>query len=570
MDRRDFITISSAVGIVAFAGCTGDGGDDASGDGDDERDDGDDGRGDDDRDGDDTPTATLVVTDQRTTGKLLTIDELETESGTSLVVMDERGEELAGSGVTFEPGETRRGYTVEFSEPIETDRDVTVRLVDADHGIVAETSASLVIGEPTGEPVFGEITLIDADPGLGFEYPYYLYLPETVTNAGGPVLVEPNNTGTTSDSLTAHRDAAHRIAERGVGSRIADEIDVPLLVPIFPRPREAPVDWRHYVHALDAETMAIDDGPLQRVDRQLLAMVDHARTVLGAVDYDAEERILMNGFSASGNFVNRFAVLHPDRVRSVTAGGINGTAILPRSATVGRTLPYPIGVDDIEALTGEPFDDEAWADVAQYVYMGADDDNDTIPYGDAWNDDLREIALDVYGEDMQEDRMPFCEGVYADAGAAAQFAIYEGIGHATPTEIVADCVEFHRRNMDLEAEFEPIEPTTPAPTLVDLSIADPLEAGDTSVVVDVVVAEEWDRSDNPSIMVFEGPETDFSARIEDSGDRSQFLEAGTDETVTLGLDETSDAVPLEANDEVTVGMIAGSPIATETVIVEER
>ena len=567
MDRRDFITISSAVGVVTFAGCTGDGGDDTSGDGDDDGGESDDGSGDDDRDGDETPTASLAVTDQRTTGKLLTIDGLETESETSLVVLDESGEELAGTGITFEAGETLQGYTVEFTEPIETDGDVTVRLVDADHGTVAETSASLVIGDPAGEPVSGEITLIDADPELGFEYPYYLYLPETVTNSGGPVLVEPNNTGTSSDSLTEHRDAAQRIAERGVGSRIADEIDVPLLVPIFPRPSEEPVDWRHYAHALDAETMAIDAGPLQRVDRQLLAMVDHARTLLGEVDYDADERILLNGFSASGNFANRFAALHPDRVRSVTAGGINGTAILPRSETAGRTLPYPIGVDDVESLTGDPFDVEAWTDVAQYVYMGGDDDNDTIPFGDAWSDDLREIALDVYGEDMQEERMPYCEGVYADAGAAAQFAIYEEIGHATPTEIVDDCVAFHRRNMDLDAGFEPIEPTAPASTLVELSLAEPLEAGDTAVVVDVVV-EPIPRDTNPSIMVFEGSEADFSARIEDSGDSRRHLEAEMDETVTLGLDETSDAVPLEANATVTVGMIAGNPIATETVIVE--
>ena len=82
------------------------------------------------------------------------------------------------------------------------------------------------------------------------------------------------------------------------------------------------------------------------------------------------------------------------------------------------------------------------------------------------------------------------------------------------------------------------------------------------------MAEEWERSDNPSIMVFEGPEPDFSARIEDLEDTNRFLEAAMDETVTLGLDETSDAVPLEANAPITVAMIAGSPIATESVIVE--
>jgi len=59
--------------------------------------------------------------------------------------------------------------------------------------------------------------------------------------------------------------------------------------------------------------------------------------------------------------------------------------------------------------------------------MGAEDDNDTIPYDDAWTDDeLRELALDIYGDDMIAERFPTCQETYREAGIDATFRVYEG------------------------------------------------------------------------------------------------------------------------------------------------
>ena len=566
MDRREFIAASSAFGVVGVAGCTGSSDDSDDGAADTGSDDSDDSNG-----TDEPPTASLVVTDQRTFGETFTIDGLETEAATSLVVLNEHGEELAGTGVTFETGETQQGYTVEFYEPIDATTEVTVQLTHDEEDVLAESTFELtVVEEAAGELVPGETTLTEADSDLGFEYPFYVYVPTAVADEdGGSILVEPNNTGTSTDTFLEHQAAAETLVERGVGRTISDELAVPLLVPAFPRPRSDPVDWRHYVHALDAETMAIEDGTLHRIDVQLLDMVDHARNQLEAIGYEADDRILMNGFSASGNFINRFTALHPDRVRSVTAGGVNGTAILPKREAAGHRLPYPIGVDDVEALTGEPFDDEAWADVAQFVYMGGADENDTIPFDDAWSDDLREIALDVYGEDMIDDRMPYCAAVYDDHDAASQFEIYEGVEHRTPTEIVEDCVAFHRTNMALDAGIERIDPTTPRDAQVAMSVVNPPVDGDTELVLDVFVDADYDpREGSPSILIFAGPQRNFDARIEDVSDSDRFIDPGTDGTVSVDLDTSSSAVPLEAGAEVTVSLYDSNPLETETVSVE--
>ena len=81
--------------------------------------------------------------------------------------------------------------------------------------------------------------------------------------------------------------------------------------------------------------------------------------------------------------------------------------ILPITEAKGHTLNYQIGVADVGALTGDPFDLTAYRNVDQYIYMGSEDENDTLPNDDAWSPEQREIARDVYGDDMQEDRLPY-------------------------------------------------------------------------------------------------------------------------------------------------------------------
>ncbi|MEA5407347.1 hypothetical protein VB773_07045 [Haloarculaceae archaeon H-GB2-1] len=132
---------------------------------------------------------------------------------------------------------------------------------------------------------------------------------------------------------------------------------------------------------------------------------------------------------------------------------------LPITEAKGYTLNYQIGVADIEEITGNPFDMAAFRNVDQYIYMGAEDENDTLPAGDAWSDEQREIAREVYGEGMQEDRFPYCESVYEDVGAAAEFESYDGVGHTVTETMVRHVTEFHREHAEIPDDSA--EPETP-------------------------------------------------------------------------------------------------------------
>jgi len=118
-------------------------------------------------------------------------------------------------------------------------------------------------------------------------------------------------------------------------------------------------------------------------------MIRHARQLLGDAGIATRTKVFMHGFSASAAFVNRFATLHPESVRAIAAGGINALPMYLLETYQGVKLPYPLGIADLKSLTGAGFDAQAYGQVSQYLFMGYLDRNDTLPFGDAWDDDER-------------------------------------------------------------------------------------------------------------------------------------------------------------------------------------
>ena len=300
-----------------------------------------------------------------------------------------------------------------------------------------------------------QLIYVQALPLEGFNFPYFLFIPQGIPK-GRPIrlLVEPNNSGTSNDDLQFHLRRAKDQLQRGrPGRHLAEELGVPLLVPAFPRPRS---DWRIYTHALDRDALLIEEGPLERIDLQLIAMIDYARAALMERGLQVQDTILMNGFSASGNFVNRFAALHPQLVRAVVAGAVNGLPIFPLAKLDGTELPYPIGIADIGQLTGIPFDQAAYESVSQYIYMGYLDRNDTYPYDDAWNDAERALIARLFGEEMMPTRWQRSQALLAKWVPAAQLVTYDSTAHRIRPEMLADIVAFFRANEG--DQHVPIEP----------------------------------------------------------------------------------------------------------------
>jgi hypothetical protein len=151
---------------------------------------------------------------------------------------------------------------------------------------------------------------IEPKPGSGFNFPYYVYIPaRTRLNTQLHLLVETNNSGL-NDTLEFHDKEAAKAAKRNsLGSSIARRLRVPYLVPVFPRTQK---EWKVYTHAIDRDAMLIKGGENKRLDLQLIAMIEDAGKVLAALGITINKKVLLNGFSASGTFANRFTCIHPD------------------------------------------------------------------------------------------------------------------------------------------------------------------------------------------------------------------------------------------------------------------
>jgi len=316
-----------------------------------------------------------------------------------------------------------------------------------------EVSPSGIIVEKNSN-IPGLVKLI-RNPDRGYNYDAYIWLPSSF----GPddihrLLVTPNNSGSSDDLLKFHDSKALHAILNNWEYGVAKDLNVPHLMPVFPRPR---TDWHLYTHSLDRDTLAISDGKLKRIDLQLLAMIDDTREYLARQHGIAlKEQFFLSGFSASGTFVNRFTVLHPERVRAVACGGVNSIPILPIETYRGRSLPYHIGIANLEKHTGRTFNPAAWREVAQYIYMGELDSNDTTLYDDGFTRDEAHLVWDTVGKDMAV-RWQNCIDVYMENTDHAQLVTYLGIGHQP---VVKDMAAFLRENAD--GGFTPIDQSQPA------------------------------------------------------------------------------------------------------------
>lgn len=290
----------------------------------------------------------------------------------------------------------------------------------------------------------GNLILIEADSQKGFNFPYLLFLPDTISDQTElRLIVEPNNSGFANDDLKEHLEKARRTASKDfyIGNFVARKLHYPLLVPVFPRPE---TDWKIYTHALDRDAVIQKNNLLERLDLQLIKMIDNARDTLRSMGYMTRDRVLMTGFSASGTFANRFSLIHPNRVFAVAAGGLNGILILPADEINGNKLNYPLGTNDFRELLNESFDSITFKQLPQFLFMGENDDNDAVLYDDGYEPAERETVFRSLGTKMQPDRWNACSDFYRQRKINATIVTYDSIGHEHPLKVKEDIVEFFR------------------------------------------------------------------------------------------------------------------------------
>jgi|GEM_PF-1886130 len=292
------------------------------------------------------------------------------------------------------------------------------------------------------------------NPARGYNYDAYIWIPENWDLSNQHLLVIPNNTGVFDNRIRIHDENTYGALQAGWEGRVAGKLGVPTLVPIFPCPgNDIPV----YTHAMTSAAMNVDGGPMERLDRQLLNMIDDTRElVLRETGNAVEEKILLTGYSASGAFASHFTMFYPELVKAYTSGGLQATVMLPSSVYNNVTLPFPLGVADIDKYTNKSFNREAWKKTAHFIYWGDEDTSDPTLSAGLYRNEEPQKVWNSLGKDL-ETRWKNTIEHYLEATPNVQLITYKGLGHDI---VIDDVVDFLRQNSS--EEFTPINPSLEA------------------------------------------------------------------------------------------------------------
>lgn len=273
----------------------------------------------------------------------------------------------------------------------------------------------------------------------GFHWPYYLTLPKTLKKDHSIfILVIPTSSGPSKDDFAFHDNA---IKKKLPGrEKIAEQLGVALVSPVLHRPRK---DWEVYTHALDLDSLTTKKEKLSRPDLQIIAMVEDAKRRLRKQGYSPKEKIFLWGFSAAGMFSNRFTLLHPKSVKAAAVGSPGGWPLAPISKYRSKQLPYPVGIANLKELVGKDFDASAVSKIPQFFYLGEKDDNDSVPFGDGYDNSHKEIVFELFGK-TPVSRWEVSGQIYNEQLKCdfCQFKLYPGVGHTHTEEIINDVIKF--------------------------------------------------------------------------------------------------------------------------------
>ena len=335
------------------------------------------------------------------------------------------------------------------------------------------------------------VVKVPAMPEKGFNWPYYLALPSNNykyenQHSRRYLMVDTTNTGEPKDLKATERwvrEALENIGYASVG--YAEKLWAPMLMPVFPRTsiyyyyEEANM---FYEHAFDRDIATLHNKvknpvirnilePLYeekgfslddflRLDEQLVAMFDHATEYLNKYGHNIEvDRMFLSGYSASGTFTDRFATLQPHKVKAVTSGGTLDDMVLPLDQYKNENLIFPIGTFDYKDITGRDFDLSKHNDIARLIYMGKNDTNNTLPYGDCYGDTERNIISKLWGEPVLP-RAQALTQLYGQSGGRGIFILDNEIGHSMSRDMREYILEFYKANRDQDNPIYPIPKNT--------------------------------------------------------------------------------------------------------------
>jgi hypothetical protein len=299
--------------------------------------------------------------------------------------------------------------------------------------IALMTEKSIVLNEELLQPS----QIVEHSPTKDNPYAFYSYFPRSAIKTQEVFLgVWPHGGGMPSENYSDHKmRAADSLKWLGPFS---ERYQIPFIVVAMPRVK------RLYVHSLHPDTFKTNEEMLKRPDLKLIdAVWKQYIPLIRRSGLVVNDRVLMMGFSSVGMFAHRFTMLHPTKVQAVWLGG-EAPAPLPATELDGHPLDYPLGMRNIQQLSGEPFDFETHRRIPHFICVGEDDvkpENDTTTYTDIFTEEQRLFIRSHFGSTNPE-RIRFFYDYLVSVAVPAEFRLYKGLGHELNNNLLGDAFSF--------------------------------------------------------------------------------------------------------------------------------
>ena len=194
-------------------------------------------------------------------------------------------------------------------------------------------------------------------PDEGIHIPSIIVIPKNKT-ISPQIILESNNLET---------DNMERVIEQALetGKKLAEltaDVPAPIIIPLIPSRGPIP-----YFQQLSRECFELDpSNEYYKIDEQIVKLIEVTKELLlKQYGLQAEDKVFLNGYSSSGVFAQRFALLHPELVDTACIGGASGSIPIP-STQIG----YPIGIKDYKELFGKSFDFNSYSSIRFRYYVG--------------------------------------------------------------------------------------------------------------------------------------------------------------------------------------------------------
>lgn len=143
--------------------------------------------------------------------------------------------------------------------------------------------------------------------------------------------------------------------------------DAPILVPFTPdveggRPYYQQLSRECFEKSNDGEY----DIKYPRIDLQIINTIKDAKNKINIeTGKEVLDKIFLYGYSSSGVFAQRFALIHPEFVGRALIGGASGSIPLPTTQ-----FNYPLGIKDFKQLFGVDFNLEEYKKIKFAYFVG--------------------------------------------------------------------------------------------------------------------------------------------------------------------------------------------------------